>query len=330
MKAFARRLGVRVLSGLVMVFVVASLTFFLVHMIPGNPVLARYETLIQEGYNPRAALALTEQMYGFIPHQPLWQQYLAYIGQLAHLNLGQSILYSGVAVSHIIFAAMPWTLGMVSAGLILSFVFGLSAGVFAAIARNRWTGSATTMFSTLLHGIPPYMVALVLAFVFTTLWPIFPFGAPYDAAIKPGLSGPFLGSLAYHATLPVAAYVIASYGGWALSTKASVISVLGDDYILAAELRGLRPITRMGYVARNAILPLFTTLTLTIGFMFAGAVFIETIFDYPGLGYLIINSTGAHDYPLMDGTFLLITMAVIAANILADLLYTWIDPRIRA
>jgi peptide/nickel transport system permease protein len=325
-----RRLAIRVLSGLVMVFVVASLTFFLVHMIPGNPVLARYETLIEQGYKPAQALALTESMYGFIPHQPLWQQYLDYVGQLAHLNLGQSILYSGVPVGHIILAALPWTVGMVSAGLILSFVFGLGAGVYAAIARNRWTGSATTMFSTLLHGIPQYMVALVLAFVFTTLWVIFPFGAPYDAAIKPALSGPFLGSLAYHAVLPVAAYTISSYGAWALSSKSSVISVLGDDYILAAELRGLKPFTRMGYVARNSILPLFTTLTLQIGFMFGGAVIIEEIFDYPGLGYLIINSTTNHDYPLMDGTFLLITVAVIAANILADLVYTWIDPRIRA
>ena len=313
-----------------MVFIVASLTFFLVHAIPGNPVLARYETLVQEGFKPQVALALTEQMYGFIPHEPLWQQYLQYVAQLAHGDLGQSILYSGVPVLHIIVAALPWTLVMVSLGIILSFVCGLAAGVFAAIARSRWSGSATTMFSTLLHGIPQFMVALVLAFLFTTVWPIFPFGAPYDAALKAGLNGPFLGSLAYHAVLPVAAYTISGYGAWALTTKSSVISVLGDDFILAAELRGLKPLTRMGYIARNAILPLFTTLTLSFAFMFGGAIFIEEIFDYPGLGYLAINSTANHDYPLMDGTFLMITVAVIALNIVADLIYTWIDPRIRA
>jgi peptide/nickel transport system permease protein len=111
--------------------------------------------------------------------------------------------------------------------------------------------------------------------------------------------------------------------------KSSVVSVLGDDFILGAELRGLRPLTVARYIARNAMLPLFTILALSIGFMFGGSIFIEEIFDYPGLGYALLTSIGKRDYPLMTGAFLIITVAVIVANILADLLYEVIDPRVR-
>jgi len=158
---------------------------------------------------------------------------------------------------------------------------------------------------------------------------IFPYGAPYDASLTPGLNGPFLGSLASHAVLPVATYALSSYGGWLLTTKSSVVTVLGDDFIMAAELRGLRPGIIMGYIARNAMLPLFTILTLSIGFMFGGSLFIEQTFDYQGLGTLLLNAISQRDYPLMSGAFLLISAAVIIANAIAEVLYAVIDPRIR-
>lgn len=312
-----------------MIFVVSTFIFFLVRLMPGNPVLTKLNALIQGGMTYSMAEARVQVMYGFMPKQPLLEQYFTYLGQLAHFNLGQSITYTGVAVSHIILSAAPWTVIMVLSGLLVSFVFGVLAGVVAAVWRNSWIGQSSTFLATLLHGIPQFMMALLLAYLFTTIWQIFPFGAPYDASIHPGWTWPFIRSLLVHATLPVIAYAISGYGGWALTMKSSVTSVLGEEFILAAELRGLKKGFILRYIARNAFLPLFTTLTLSLGFMFGGSIFIETIFDYPGLGYMLNTSVGNQDYPLMDGAFLLITTAVIVANILADVLYTVIDPRIR-
>lgn len=323
------RLVKRLFAGVIMILVVATFTFFLVRLMPGNPVAAEYNTLIMRGMTPVQAADEVKVMYGFIPHQALSVQYFHYLWQLLHLNLGQSITYEGVSVLHIVLADAPWTIVLVLSGLVVSFLLGVSAGVMAAIKRSSGLGNSLTVSGSLLHGIPQFVMALMLAFLFTTLWPIFPFGAPYDGELTVGLNLPFLLSVAYHAILPVAAYALSSYGGWLLTMKASVVSVLGDDFVLASELRGLTPKVRFGYIARNAILPLFTIFALSLGFMFGGSVFIENIFDYNGLGNLLLTSISNRDYPLMTGAFLFITVAVILSNILADFLYTVVDPRIR-
>jgi len=325
----ARRLASRIVVAVVMIWIVASFTFFLVRAIPGNPVQAEYETLVSQGVNPAQARAETQVIYGFLPHQPLATQYGHYLWQLLHLNLGKSISYTGTPVSHIVLSAAPYTVILVLSGIVASFAIGVIAGVLAAVRRSTRLGDVLSVSGSLLHGVPQFVMALLLAYLFTTEWAIFPFGAPYDASIPVGFSPAFIGSLVSHAILPVAAYALSSYGGWLLTMKSSVVSVLGDDFVLAAELRGIRPITRLRYIGRNAILPLFTILALSIGFMFGGSVFIEDIFDYPGLGQLLLQSINRRDYPLMSGAFLLITVAVIVANILADLLYGVIDPRVR-
>jgi peptide/nickel transport system permease protein len=147
--------------------------------------------------------------------------------------------------------------------------------------------------------------------------------------VAPGFYADFMVDVAYHTVLPAAAFALASYGGWLLAMRSSVASVLGDDFLLAAELRGLTRWMRFRYLARNAILPLFTVLAISFGLVFGGAIFIERIFNYPGLGMLLFASIGARDFSMMSGSFLIITAAVIVANILADLLYSAIDPRVR-
>jgi peptide/nickel transport system permease protein len=325
----ARRLSIRLLTGLMLIWVVASATFFLVRLMPGNPVAAAYQTDLSHGMTPGQASAATALLYGFVPRQPLPRQYLHYLWQLAHLNLGRSISYEGVPVAHIVAAAAPWTIMLVLSGIVVSFVLGACAGVLAAIKRSTRPGDLLSISGAVLHGIPQFVLAILLAYVFTTLWAVLPFGAPYDVTIAPGWNFAFIASVVTHAILPVAAYALSSYGGWLLSMKSSVVSVLGDDFILAAELRGLRPLTVARYIARNAMLPLVSVLAVSIGFMFGGAIFIEEIFDYPGLGSTLLTSIGQRDYPLMTGAFLIITTAVVVANILADLLYGLIDPRLR-
>jgi peptide/nickel transport system permease protein len=329
MRSVILRLGARLAGGALMVLVVASFTFYLVHMIPGNPAEAQYNHLLMLGESPDQAMQQVQVMYGFIPRQPLGAQYLAYLSQLLRLNLGQSISYTGVPVIRLLLVAAPWTLVVGIAGLLVSFAVGVVLGALAAIRRNTTTGGALTVTGSLLHGVPQFVVAILLAYLFTTLWPIFPFGGLYGTNVTPGLTGAFLSSVALHAVLPVVTYAVSAYGGFMLTMKSSVVSTLGDDFILAAELRGLTPAIRFRYVARNAVLPLFTILALSIGFVFGGSLFIENIFDYPGLGNLILNAISNTDWPLMTGAFLIITAAVIAFNIVADFLYAVVDPRIR-
>lgn len=329
MVSFLIRLFKKIVTGIIMILVVASFTFFLVRLIPGNPVTAKYNQLILQGMTPTQAMDQVRVMYGFMPHEPLWIQYLHYIWNLLHFNLGQSISYEGVPVLHLVLSSAPWTIILVLTGLIASFIVGVLAGVIAAVKRSSPVGSSLSVIGSLFHGIPPFVMGIFLAYVFTTLWVIFPYGSPYDPSITAGFNWPFILSLINHAILPVATYVLSSYGGWLLTMKSSVITVLGDDFLLASEVRGLKSSIRIKYVAHNAILPLFTVFALSIGFMFGGSLFIEKIFDYPGLGNLLVDSINARDYSLMSGAFILITVAVIASNIITDLLYSVIDPRIR-
>lgn len=325
-----RRLLARLATAVVMVWGVATLTFFLVHALPGNPVQVAYQTLLTKGLSPQQAAQQAASMYGFVSTKPVAVQYGQYLWHLLHFNLGTSISNSGEPVGHLVLSAAPWTIILVLSGVVVSFLIGVIAGALAAVRRSTRLGDLLSISGSLLHGIPQFVMALLLAYLFTTVVPLFPFGAPYNILDTPGWNAPYILSLVDSAVLPVLAYALSSYGGWMLTMRSSVVSVLGDDFVLAAELRGLGPVTQLRYIARNALLPLFTVLALSIGFMFGGAIFIEEIFDYPGLGQLMVKAIDARDYPLMSGAFLLITVAVIVVNILADVLYVVIDPRVRA
>jgi peptide/nickel transport system permease protein len=329
MKGFSGRLLLRIAAGLVMVWVVATFTFFLVHSLPGNPGDAEYQRLIMSGLAPDLAQARVSAQFGFSSKESLMVQYGHYMWALLHADLGRSISYSGVPVRHVLASAAPWTILPVLTGLVASFFIGVTVGVIAAVKRSSRWGGLLSLSGSLLAGVPSFVLALLLAFLFHTEWQLLPYGDTSDVTLEHGWNAPYIGSLATHAILPVATYVLISYGGWLLTMKSSVVSVLGDDFILAAELRGIAPVTRMRYIGRNAILPLFTVLALSFGAMFGGAILIENIFDYPGLGNLLLKSIGARDYPLMGGAFLLITVAIVLANILAEMLYSVIDPRVR-
>jgi len=330
MKRILWRLAGHLVRGLAMVWVVTTFTFMLIRLMPGDPVQVQYEKLIAIGMSPDQAEAATAITYGFLPHGSIWSQYLDYLSGLVRGDLGVSVEAQGVAVADRVGAAAPWTVVLVLSGILISFLVGVVLGVVAALRRSTATGHALSIAGSLLHGVPPFVIGILLAALFTRQWPWFPSGGQYNAdEVAPGLYFDFIGNVAYHAVLPATAYALASYGGWLLAMRSSVASVLGDDFLLAAELRGLTTATRFRYLARNAILPLFTVLAISFGLMFGGSIFIERIFNYPGLGMLLYASIGARDYSMMSGAFLLITIAVIAANILADLLYTAIDPRVR-
>jgi len=324
-----RLLAGKLLTGIVMIWVVASATFFLVLDMPGNPAQAQEAQDVLHGMTPQQAERATAAIYGFIPKQPLADQYGHYLWGLLHGNLGESIAQEGTPVAHIVATAFPWTVILALSGILISFLIGVSLGVLAAIRRSTVAGDALTFGGAVINGIPVFVISLLLFYLFTTVWAIFPQGGNVSILYTPGWNAGYIGSVVSHAVLPVIAYILTIVGAWILTTKSSVISVLGDDFILAAELRGLKPSIVVRYITRNAMLPLFTILAIALGLLFSGSVFIEDVFNYPGLGQLMISSINTKDFPVLDGAFLLIIVAVIVANILADLAYPFIDPRIR-
>ncbi|GGS92460.1 ABC transporter permease [Nonomuraea spiralis] len=330
MTLITRRLAGHLARGFVMILVVATISFFIINNIPGDPMAARYEKLVEQGMSPEAAAQSVKVLYGFLPDGTLWQQYTDYMTGLLHLDLGMSVSRPGTPVLDVLTDAAKWTVLPVLAGTLLSFLVGIILGVYAAIKRTGKLGDALAISGSLLHGIPQYVLAMLLVVIFATLIPILPADGTVDILFEPGFNAGYIGSLAEHAVLPVVTYALSAYGGWILAMKSSVVTVLGDDFILAAELRGMKRSIVFRYIARNAILPLFTMLALSLGLLLGGAVFIEKIFNYPGLGWLLISGVQDRDYGLMGGAFLLITVGTIIANIVADLFYTVIDPRVRS
>lgn len=320
----------RVVMSLVIIYVVLTASFFMVRLMPGNPMSALEAQLrAQGGMTDQAIEQRVQTVYGLMPKAPLMVQYVDYLGNILRGNLGRPITNPATTVVAIIAQALPWTVLVVAVSLLISFVIGVAIGNRIAVHPKSWFAKSWTFVVSVLGAVPNYLVAIVMLYFLTGVWRLFPSSGAYAVNVTPGFNAPFLLSAGYHAVLPIAASVITSFGGWALAMKGSAVSVLGSEYVRAAEARGLsdRVISR-SYVGRNSMLPMITQLALSVGFMFGGSVFIETYFQYPGLGYYMIQSVNTRDYSLMMGCFVLITVAVVVSNFLVDLLYPAIDPRI--
>lgn len=321
----------RIVTAVFMLWIVMTLTFFLIRFMPGDPAMYMTQQLIMgRTFTPEEINNLIRAYIGINPDEPMLVQYKGYLLKLLKGDLGTSFLFPKTPVKRIMAQAVPWTVFIVSLSLILSFIVGTSLGRTVAYRRGTRFDTWVTMVSSVLSAIPNYVTALLLLYFLGAILRIFPMRGAYDSSVQPGFTFEFMTNVLYHAALPVSAFIITAFGGWLLSMRANTISVLGEDYIMAAQAKGISDRRIMSaYVGKNAILPLFTNLTLQIGFMFGGSLFIENIFSYPGIGYYLSASVSGRDYPVMQACFLLLTVAVLFSNIVADLLYGKLDPRIR-
>jgi len=328
LKWLSRRLIIAFLT----IFFAITLSFFIVKALPGDPIDVLTNILVTQYYmSYDSARAMAEAAAPFVPKGPIWQQYIQYIANFFRGNLGVSITYStGTPVMELLAATIPWTVLVVATSLVISFVLGILIGTSMAYLHGSKIDSFLAVLFSIIRSIPEYIVALLLLIIFAFNLKWFPTGGAYSSNVTPGFNFDFIADVLWHAALPILSWVIVHIGGWALSMRGSTISVLGEDYITYAKARGLpsrRIITT--YVAKNAILPLFTSFMLSIGFMFGGSVFIEYIFGYPGVGRLMYEAINERDYYLMLGIFNIIIIAVVIAALIADILYGVIDPRIR-
>jgi peptide/nickel transport system permease protein len=268
--------------------------------------------------------------YGF-SDAPLPQQYLQYLVHAVQGDFGRSISLFPTPVTEVIAASLPWTILLGFTAVLLSFVLGTLLGILGTWRRGGWIDTLLPPLLALIGTFPFFWVALVLLYLlgFQLHW--FPLRHAYDIGLTPGWNLRFVGDIAYHLALPALAMILTSIGGWMMGMRNVMIGILAEDYITLAEAKGLPQAQIMlRYAARNALIPNITNLGMALGYVFGGQVIVELIFGYPGIGYQLVRAVSALDYPLMQGTFLVITLAVLLANLVVDLLYVRLDPRVRA
>lgn len=323
MSYLLRRLGFYLIAA----FVSLALNFFLPRLAPGDPAAA-LQARFQGKLDP-AALGAMKVAFG-ISDAPLGEQFLAYLGNLARGDLGISIAYFPAKVSTVIGEAVLWTMVLAGVSVLVSFTLGSFLGALAAWKRGSWLDALVPPTFIFLGAFPYFWLAMLLLFWLGFVLGWFPLLHAYSDQLTPSFSFEFLADAAHHAFLPAASIVVASLGGWILGMRNTMIGVLSEDYITMAQAKGLSERRVLfTYAMRNALLPSVTSFGMALGFVLSGSLLTEIVFSYPGQGYLLFEAVKSQDYPLMQGLFLAITTAVLAANWLVDLAYVWLDPRTR-
>lgn len=304
-----------------------TINFLLPRMMKGDPVSA-YLARNQGKISPEAAAAL-RTLFGLDDDTSILQQYVDYWKLMLSGDLGRSFSHGLAPVTDVIASALPWTVGLVGLATVISFFLGTTIGTIIGWRRGRGSDMVipvATFFST----VPYFWMGLIAIAVFSSLLGWFPASHAYSKELQPTLSLEFIGDVIYHGFLPAATIVVASLGGWILGMRNMMITMLDEDYVTVAEAKGLSRRRVVGtYAARNAVLPQLSSFALALGFIVGGTIVMELVFSYPGVGKLLLDATNAKDYPLMQGLFLVITLAVLVANILADIAYAALDPRAR-
>jgi len=324
MRFLLRRIGFYLIAG----FIAITINFFIPRLMAGDPVTLMFARF-QGRLDPRAMDAL-KATFGFV-EGPLPQQYLTYLQNLFQGNLGTSVSQFPSPVTTVMAVGLGWTLRLAGIATIISFLSGTLLGIVAAWRRGRFADNYVLPALSLLGAFPYFFIAMLALYAFGLHLGWFPISHAYDISLQQDWgSGAYVLSVVQHAILPALTIIFAAMGGWMLGMRNNMIGVLSQDFIVMAEAKGLSDRRVMlVYAARNAILPSLTGFAMSLGFVVGGALLTEIVFSYPGIGFVLLNAVNARDYPLMQGIFLLITFAVLVANLLVDVVYVLLDPRAR-
>jgi ABC-type dipeptide/oligopeptide/nickel transport system permease component len=306
---------------LVTVFVAITINFFLFRVLPGTAVtdLSRVPHA-----SPQLKHALTVE---FGLDKPKWEQYLIYLKNLLHGNMGISFAYQQ-PVSHLLIQDLKNTLPMVTVGTVAAIAVGVVTGVLSAWRRGSVPDHVSTNAAIFAYAFPTQWLGLMLLIIFAGTLPAGGMSNPFLFGAEPFWQ--HLADVGKHMILPAATLMLTAYGSYTLVVRSSMLETLGEDYVLTARAKGLPPrrVVRR-HAFRNALLPVVTLVALDLGYIVGGALLIEVIFSWPGIGLAMYDAIGQRDYPMLQGGFLILTVAVIFLNFAADLLYFRLDPRIR-
>lgn len=313
----ARYILYRLIQAIPALIGVTIIGFFLVHLVPGGPAQA----MLGAKATP-AKIAEIDRIYGL--NKPIFVQYLVWMGQVLHGNLGQSYFYNQ-SVWSLILINMPRTLAIVGISIVLAHIGSVILGSLQAYYKNTWFDHITTTVTYFFYAMPLFWLGILMVMVFSVHFNWFPSG---------GLSNPLnpnpgFGSWVAHTTLPIATLVIGTIAGWEQYMRTSMDETLVQDYIRTARSKGTGEVrVVMVHALRNSILPLITLLGFSLPNLISGALFVEVVFNYPGMGLLFWNAALQRDYPIILGVVVITGVLTILGNLLADLLYGIIDPRI--
>jgi peptide/nickel transport system permease protein len=309
----------KVFRAVLTVWIAVSITFFLLRLLPADPTL-----LVVEGDMTESMQAALREQYGL--DKPLLTQYLLYLGELLTGNLGVSFRRL-IPVADILMDRLPWTLLLAGSAFLVTILIGIPLGVYAAVGRGKIVDKVVQFLGVTSNALFVPSVAILLLVIGGATLGWFPIGGSIDPNTR-GLAA--YGSLLHHLALPLLSLVIVQLGPYAITLRTNMLEVLGEDYIKSARSRGLTPRrTIWRHALRNAMLPALTLMGLQLGTLIGGAVLTETIFAYPGVGRLIYESVQQLDYPLLQGSFVLLAITVVLANLITDMIAMVLNPRIR-
>jgi peptide/nickel transport system permease protein len=310
---------------LVTFFVAVTIDWAIPRLMPGDPIQRLLSRMQAQPSSAKALTGFYTKAFGF--DVPWWKQYLNFWAALFHGDLGRSVADFPTPVSQLIFGALPYTLSLLVPAILLSFWAGNKVGALAA--RRKTLDNTVLPVGYVLTATPQMWLGIVLAWVFATILHIFPVSGAYSLAIQPSWSWEFIWSYLQHWVLPFAALFLVAFGGWAIGMRNMIIYELEADYSNYLAALGAPTKLVRKYAYRNALLPQITGLALALGAVVAGAIVVEIVFGYPGLGTLTLGAIQNRDYFLIQGIFLFLIVGVLIANFIIDIAYVFIDPRTR-
>ena len=331
MGSFWKYLAGRLLVFAITIFIAVSVVFLVPRWLPGDPLAAVYAKMAGVGGGGPGEALIAEYRARFGLDKSTTDQFISFWRELFKGNLGYSIASFPTRVSFILKQAIPWTIGLLAFTTLVAWLLGSLLGALVGWSGGKSRAlNAIVPIALVLYTTPYYILAILLVFLFAYRWAIFPLSGAYTLGADKEWTWVFARDVLEHAALPALSIILVSLGWWFLSMRSLIIAEQGQDYILWAEARGL-PRRRIfwAYAFRNALLPQTTGLALSFGHIVGGALITEVIFAYPGLGYVTYNAIRSLDFPVIQGTVLLLIISVSVANLLIDLLYPLIDPRIR-
>lgn len=323
---FIQRIGMFFL----VIFVAASFNFLIPRLAPGNPIGAitsRMSNASAGIENGQAMFEAYRKRFGL--DDPLYVQYFKYMWNTLRLDFGESLSAYPAEVWEIIRPAIGWSMGLIGVSVLITFAFGILIG--ALLAWKGTPGILRALLSlTMLGGVLPYyLLAMLLLYIFAFTLHVLPLSGSVDSRIAKELSWPYIVSIIRHAVLPALSIILTSLGGWALSMRGLMVNTIGEDYMLLAEAKGLRKGRILWrYAIRNAIPPQMAHLAIALGYVVSGAILVEIVFSYPGLGYQLYMAIVNSDYTVIQGITLILAMSVGLAVLIIDLIYPRLDPRV--
>jgi peptide/nickel transport system permease protein len=312
------------------VFVAASFNFLIPRLAPGNPIGAITSRMAQASAGVEHGQAMFEayrKRFGL--DEPIYIQYVKYLWNVVRLDFGETLSAYPAKVWDIIRPAIGWSIGLIGVSVLITFALGIAIGALLA-----WKGTpkvVKAMLPMMMIGgvLPYYLMGLLLLYLFAFSTRLLPMSGAYNSGIPRELSWQYIGSIARHAVLPALSIILTSLGAWALTMRGLVVNTIGEDYMLLAEAKGLskrRILWR--YSVRNAIPPQVTHLAIALGYVVSGAILVEIVFSYPGLGYQLYMAIVNSDYTVVQGITLILAISVGLAVLIIDLIYPRLDPRV--